>query len=417
MAAMMATTAIANPVAPGDVGFVKSILTPEETETFSEEVLSDVPGEYGSSMPRLSIMSRDKSFYLGIGGSVKVTAGYDFGHPMDNPNEFFTSAIPNSVRKGDGGLLQFSAQQSALYLNFVGLPGTDNQFSAFIGANLLGDDYAPTLQYAFLKYRGFTAGYDKTFFSDTNAAPPTIDYEGPNSYTAINTLTLNYQFSFGKEKRWSAGIGVEVPNLSATEREGFTYTVNQRVPDIPAFIKYSWNGGDSWVRGAAMLRNMMYRDVLEDRNIDKVGWGVQLSGVMALAPRLTAFYQGVYGKGIASYIQDLTDCGMDMLPSLSDEYHMNLTKTWGAFVGLQYDFSDDVFCSACYSHVRNYAGDSELPMGDDQYRYAQYVDANLFWNINPYMQAGIEYIYGRRVNFDFTQAHDNRLQLAFQVSF
>lgn len=51
------------------------------------------------------------------------------------------------------------------------------------------------------------------------------------------------------------------------------------------------------------------------------------------------------------------------------------------------------------------------------YKYAQYVAANMFYNINSIVQVGVEYDYGRRVNYDGSQAHDNRLQAMLQVSF
>ena len=157
-------------------GYVKTLFNETDSVLVYEYLLANAPTEFGSSVPRFAVIGKDRSFYIGIGGHVKATVGYDFGNPMHNPNEFITSAISTSSRRGDGGLVQFSAQQSSLFLNFVGLPGSDNQIGAFIGANLLGEDYAPALQYAYIKYRGFKAGYDKTLFADPASTPPTVDY-------------------------------------------------------------------------------------------------------------------------------------------------------------------------------------------------------------------------------------------------
>ena len=405
---------------------MKTLFSKTDSVAVYESLLGNSPTEFGSSVPRFAVIGKDRTFYLGIGGYVKATVGYDFGHVQDNPNEFFTSEIPMSQRKGNGGKVQFSAQQTSIFLNFVGLPGTDNQIGAFIGANLLGDDYAPALQYAYLKYRGITAGYDKTLFSDPAATPPTIDYEGPNASTAVNNIVLNYRIDFGKKKQWSAGVGVEMPMMSVTDADTYddaarpfaAYKVNQRVPDIPAFVQFSWADRSSWIRLSGVIRNMLYRNVKADRNIDKVGWGVQLSGVIVPVSGLTFYYQGVYGEGIASYIQDMNGFGMDMLPADGSPYSLKRTRSWGAYGGIQYDFSEKVFASATYSHVRNYADGCVMPSAESgQYDYAQYIDANVFWNITNIFQAGVEYIYGRRVNFDGTQAHDSRLQLALQLSF
>lgn len=135
---------------------------------------------------------------------------------------------------------------------------------------------------------------------------------------------------------------------------------------------------------------------MADKNVDKVGWGVQLSGTASITPWLTAYYQGVYGKGVASYIQDLCDGRMDLLPSASNLSVLNTVKTWGAYGALQFNICPSVFASASYSHVRNYMDGNIFDFDCYQYRYAQYVGANVFWDINNVLQAGVEYIYGRR---------------------
>ena len=141
-----------------------------------------------------------------------------------------------------------------------------------------------------------------------------------------------------------------------------------------------------------------------------------------MAGGLTAFWQAVYGKGITSYFQDLNGAGMDLLPDPHNSGVLNTVKSWGSYLGLQYTFSPKVFCSATYSHVRTYVpryGDqaSSASGWDAQYKYAQYAVANIFWNITPILQTGLEYIYGRRVDYSGAQAHDNRIQTMLQLSF
>ncbi|MBD5290316.1 MAG: hypothetical protein HDS26_06500 [Bacteroides sp.] len=389
----------------------------EHEATMREALENNTPVDF--QMPgtsRFAFAGRDNKFYLSIGGYAKATASYDFGNPLDNPNEFITSQIPTVSSPGNGGLIQFSAMQTHLCLNFLALPHTADQVGVFVGANFL-NDYAPVLQFAYIKYRGFEAGYDYSVFSDPAALPPTIDYEGPNASSAIQTTLLSYTRPFGKKKEWKVGVGAELPVYSVTPGDNAA-SVSQRVPDIPAFLQYSWGEGASWVRLSGIVRNLLYRDDLLEKNFNKVGWGVQLSGMAAVGPGLTAFYQALYGRGIASHIQDLSDCGLDMTPA-SAEGRMSLVPAWGGFLGLQYDFSRKVSASMTYSHVRTYADryDGGETVWGDQYRYAQYAVANLFWNVTDIVQTGIEYIYGRRVNYDGSQGHDNRVQAMIQVNF
>ena len=386
-------------------------------EAAIESFQETAPEGLDDAVPHFAIFGRQGKFYLGIGGSVKVTVGEDWGAPLENPNNFTTSEI-TPAQPGSKERFHLSAQQSSLFVDFVAFPNDKNRISAYIGLNLL-NNYVPVVQNAYVKWRGFKAGYDYTAFSDNAALPPTIDYEGPCGATPITVPTFTYTHSFGKADCLSATVGIELPQYSVTTgRE--TSTVTQSVPDVPISLRYRWNGGDDWVKLSAIARNLMYRDVAAARNVDILGWGVELSGTAAILPQLRGFWTAVYGRGVASYIQDLSGLGLDLTPS-GDGATMKASPTWGGYAGLQYNFTDNVYASATYSHVRNYARSwsdraSETPFGDT-YRYAQYAVANLFWDINSYISTGVEYIYGRRVNCDGTQAHCNRIQTMIQVSF
>ncbi|MDE5958260.1 MAG: porin [Muribaculaceae bacterium] len=376
----------------------------------------NAPDDLKEAVPKFAVFGIPGKFYIGIGGSVKVTAGVDAGDPIENANEFITADI-SPVAPGNHTKFNLSAMQSNLYLNFVGLPDSDNQIGAFINMNFLRN-YVPVVQAAYLQWRGIKAGYAYSVFSDQGATPPTIDYEGPNAATAIPVPTLNYTYHFGRHKEWSASAGLELSQLSQTNCAR-SRTVNQAAPDIPIALQYRWNNASDWVRLSAIMRNMNYFNGVADRNIDIVGWGISLSGTAEIVPNLRAYWTGTYGHGIASLIQDLSGGNMDLTP-IGDQNRLKATKTWGAYGALQYNFTPDVYLSACYSHVRNYADPwdgGDVLTYPEAYKYAQYVSGSLFWNVNSYVTTGLEYIYGRRVNFDRSQSHDNRMQAMIQLSF
>lgn len=264
-----------------------------------------------------------------------------------------------------------------------------------------------------MKYYGFTVGDDFSLFSDMGATPSSIDDEEPNALTAIPKGVVGYRHNLNKH--WSIGAGVEMPIASATTDDD-TYMVSQRVPDVPAYVQYSWGGGKSWIRMSGILRNMMYRDVLSDRNRDLVGWRVKMRSSASLCPWLTAYYQAAYGKGITSYYQDLYKHELDIVPD--GDGRLCTIKSWGGYVGLQYKISPKVFATSTYSHLRTYAGSytgGTKPWAE-QYKYAQYALANVIWNITPQISTGLEYIYGRRVDMNGLSRHDNRIQTMLRVS-
>lgn len=391
----------------------KPVTSAAEEASLQNALIENAPAEFAETN-EFVFASKNRKFVLGLGGFAKATASFDFGSPIDNAMDFVVSDIPMNPGRGNGGKIQFSAQTTSLYTNFVFNPGKD-QVGAFIGIDFTGNNYTPTMQYGFIRYKGFQAGYDETLFCDPSNTPPSIDNEGPNAYPSISTVGLRYTGSWGKQKEWTAGVGIELPQASYTVGN-HTRWVSQRVPDIPAFIKYSWDQGNSWVRLAGILRNMSYRDLSKDKNKISTGWGLSLSGKLEILPSQLSFvYQGTYGHGISSYYQDINGDNLDLLPSVKKEGKLNAAPSWGGFAGLQYNFTSKCYASLSYSHLRVYDDDSSV--GGDQYRYGQYALANVFYDINPYLTWGVEYIYGRRVNMNGTQNHDNRIQTMLQFSF
>lgn len=369
-------------------------------------------------VPRFALLGKEHRFYMGIGANVKAIGIYDAGNPIADPNSFVTSAIPMQIEPGNGGRFAISAQQSNFYINVVALPGTKNQLGAYVDVAFMGNNYAPILNHAYLKYRDITAGYTFSIFSDAAASPSTIDWQGINAFTGAKMGMVSFQPRFGKNKEWGVGVGLDMPNISLTNAN-HTKLVNQRVPNIPFYVQRSWADGNGWLRFSGLIRNLYYRDLDLNKNVDKIGWGIKASGKTPVYGGLTAFYQATYGKGMASYIQDLGGTGMDLMPDPDNSGELMPVKVWSGYAGLQYDFSPRISSTIAYGHVRTYAHDYTDSPSDwkSGYKYAQYIVANVFWNVNSIVQVGAEYLYGRRVDYDLQQAHDNRVELQLQVSF
>ena len=368
--------------------------------------------------PRFTLVGKDNKFYLGVGANLKFVADYDWGNPLSNPNEFAPAAIPFDTKPGDGGKTQFSIGQSNFYLNFVALPGNENQLGIYIDINFLGADAkAVALHHAYLKYRGITAGYVVSTFTDLGADPVAIDFAGPNAITFVRHPNISYTQKFGKDKMWSAALGIDMPDKYSITASSSTRAVNQRMPDIPLYLQRSWAAGKGWLRFSAIFRDLIYRDDMSNKNVGAFGWGVKLSGKSPICGGLSALWQAVYGKGVSSYIQDLSGLGLDLVPCQGNNGKLETIKSWGAYGTLRYDFCPKVFMDVTYSQVRAYAPKftNSTTSWDGIYKYGQYVTANLFWNINSFTQFGVEYLWGRRVNLDGMQRHDNRIMAMLQI--
>lgn len=390
--------------------------TNDSTEVY-RIMRENAPGiENIKDVPRFALIGKEGKFYVGLGANVRFVGDFDAGDPLSNPNKFQPGDLVPAA-EGDGAKLNFSAAQSNFYLNFVALPGSKNQIGIYVDVNFMGNNHSPALHHAYLKYRGITAGHTLSIFTDKGAEPASIDYSGPNGITFVGHPNISYTQKFGRDRMWSAAVGLDLPEYSATTADG-TKNVNQRIPDIPVYIQRSWADGKGWFRASAIFRNMTYRDVVTEKNENAFGWGVKASGRTPICGGLSAMWQAVYGKGVGSYIQDLSGRGMDLTPAATMG-RLDPVKAWAAYGTLRYDFSRKVFMNATYSQVRTYAEKytGGATSWGDQYKYAQYVTANLFWNINSFTQFGVEYLYGRRVDYSGLQAHDNRVMLMLQVSF
>lgn len=414
----MATHAQNHPALP-DEGEVKVIFNAgEPDQKVYDAFIENAPKNFNEpAAPRFAIVGKQNMFYLGIGGVIKGVGVFDWGNPIDDPSDFTTADIPFNTPDGDGGKLQGTFGQSKLFINFIALPGTDDKVGAYISGKFSGDNGAFKLNHAYINYRSFTIGHTSSLFEDGAAAPPTIDDEGPCGLVGVTNNLINYRHAFSNRVKF--GIGLELPSVSATT-SATTRIVSQRIPDIPVFLQYSWDNENGRLRFSALMRNMQYRDLIADKNRTKTAWGVKLSGSTPLgATPFQAYYQAAYGRGIGGYIQDLADLGLDLSPDSSDPGHLDAVKAWGAYAGLQYTFSSKVFSSVSYSQTRAYAdkyADGSTPW-NEQYKYAQYVSANVFYTILPGLQTGLEYLYGRRVDMDGVSRHDNRINAMLQFNF
>ena len=382
-------------------------------------------------VPRFTLVGKDSKFYLGMGANVKMVGDFDWGNPVSNPNLFAPADIPFGTEKGNRSQTLFSIGQSNLYWNFVALPGSKNQVGVFFDINFLGNSSKPeiAIHHAYLKYRGITAGYIVSTFTDIKADPVAIDFAGPNAITFIRHPNIYYTCNFGKDKMWSAQLGLDMP---LAEESDFTYGkkvvafthdggntgfIHQRMPDIPLFIQRDWANHKGWFRVSAIFRDLQYRSLVPKDicNRSEFGWGVKASGSTPVAGGLSFTWQGVYGKGVASYIQDLTSEGLDLVPVKGEAGKLETVKTWGAYGTLQYNFGKCALWNVTYSQVRAYA--KNFGGGwNDMYKYGQYVTSNLIFNVSSFAQVGVEYLWGRRMNYSGVQTHDNRLMLMLNVS-
>lgn len=360
--------------------------------------------------PRFLLVDQKRRFAFGIGGYVKLTTSYDF-RGIANNLDFITYDIPTPNSRANNSQYQMDASTSRLFFKLVGNTKALGDFVAYIETDFRGNNYALRLRQAYISARGFLLGQAWSTFSDLASVPPTIDFEGPNANTTLRNVQIRYTHKFNTH--WQAALAVEAPNVSATT-DKFNSVIKQRMPDIPAYVQYSW-GSQSHIRATGLLRGFSYRNTLTDNNNMQLGWGAQLSGLSNITSKAVLYYQATYGKGIAQYIDDISGVNLDLVPNMHKGGDLQTLPMYGLMGGLQYNISKTVLASASYSQVRVYSQNGYY--APDQYKYAQYIVGNVFWNVTTNFQLGMEYLYGRRVNMDHEAGHANRIQVMAQYNF
>lgn len=184
-------------------------------------------------------------------------------------------------------------------------------------------------------------------------------------------------------------------------------------PDIPLNIRYTMKNG-SHVQVGAILRNIGYKNVVKDKDKIRTGWGVMGSGKLNITSSTSFLFQAEYGKGIANYIQDISGIGYDLIPTADDNGNLKAPGMWGLFGAFQHNWNPKLYSTITYSYARLEARGS---LEGDTYKYAQYAGANLLWNFTEFGTTGIEYVFGRRNNFNHDYGNASRINAMIQYRF
>ena len=225
---------------------------------------------------------------------------------------------------------------------------------------------------------------------------------------------IRYEYAFA-DNYLKFGVAAEMPSVSGTYNDNFA-TLKQRVPDFPAYFQYAWGANrDSHIRASGVVRNMYLHNLRTGNNTSLLGWGVQFSGTIKVAQPLRLFMNGVYGKGVTPYIQDLTGSGLDFTPNPENADQIQTMPMWGWQAAAQINLTPRLFISGGYSTVR--VQRSHGFYSDDQYKQGQYIFGNIFYSITPRCKVAGEYLYGSRKDMSNDKGHANRVNVMLQYSF
>lgn len=359
--------------------------------------------------PRFILTDRQGKWALGIGGYVQGRAEFDFSKIVDN-----IDFLPSQIQREDGPSTQYQMDitTSTLFMKLVGRSAILGDFYVYTAGDWRGDGKTFHLLNAYLRTKYMTLGYNTGTFMDPAAYPATVDNAGPCGMTFYRAtqLALNYGFDWGL----SMGIAVESPDIDALENQ-YVSVGAQRFPNIPIYFKYSFDE-DSHVRIGGIVRDISYRNLLNNSERQKVAWGGQASALLTFG-NLQVSGQYTIGEGIGSLINDVSNVGVDLVPNpqKNGDMMMMLTDAW--FASLHYNIMPGVFISATYSQSNIRSRNGFAGANPNMYKRGQYLAVNIFANATENLQIGVEYLHGWRVDFDKDKYNANRINMSARYNF
>lgn len=383
-------------------------------------------GPHEVPVPSFVIKTKNNSFMLTIGGTVNPIMGADIGNDLyttDAGISFITADIPLTTTKGKKSDYYINPINGAITFQIVGLANTKNEISAFVKLGTNG--ISPMVGYSriHLTWRGFTMGQKLTLMQDEYACqPPTIDPQGPCGDISTVAYEINYKSKSYNGFRFAAALNMPTYYASTGLYRGKDYpifddkdviaNVNEMIPDIPMWIEYQKSPSNR-IRLTGLIRNFQYRDLLDNKIRGLMGWGAMLSGNLSFWEPLTFYCQAAYGKGIANYLQDLAGKPLSYIPKDDEPGKMKAAPMMGLVFGASFNPTKKLQFNAIISESKIW----ETGTYYNDYKYAVYACGNMFYNITPYLQWGIEYLWGKHASWDHKSGIDNRIQTQLEFTF
>lgn len=366
--------------------------------------------------PQFIFATKKNKFSFAVGGFIALRAAYQFEGIIDS-HDFIPYEIPIPGNYATRQEMELDATTSRIFMKAIANTQALGRVVVFMDVDFRGGEegsYTPRLRTAYVSFKGLTLGRDITTFCDLQAAPTTIDFQGPNSYSFNYAPLIRYEVSFAR-KHMTFGAAIEMPKTIGTYNDNFAY-IPQRMPDFPFYLQYAWGKNrDSHIRATGVLRNMYMHNLRTNNNTSLLGWGVQFSGNIKVCRGFQLFMSGVYGQGITPYLQDLNGSGLDFTPNPQNPEQLQTMPMWGYQAAAQINLTHRLAITGGYSSVnveKNHGFYSA-----NEYKQGQYMFGNIFYSLTPNCKVAAEYLYGTRKNMSNDENHANCVNVMVKYNF
>ena len=352
-------------------------------------------------------------------GQGRMTAVQTLG-PLGTDDRFVTSSIPvgDDQEPGEDARTVYSPSASRFGLD-LRTPFLATTLRTFIEGDFAGSNNTFRLRHAFMQTSRWIIGQTWSTFSDPEAEPIGIDFEGLNAISLFRQAQIRYTYPLRPHLQLAVALENPVPDLTGASGVNLT-------PDIIARLRWEPKSavagplrlsGTQHVQAALIGRQL--RGELTDQpqaTLSTGGFGVNVSGV------LVPFWDGDdrikfasnNGWGIGKYITDLGTLGGQDAVYDSSAGTLRALPVSSGYVGYERRWQP-TFVSAFTYGIVNVANLDIQP--DDALKRTQRTSINVTWSPVPQADIALEFLFGTRVNKDNEQGSSSQIQLGWIYRF
>ncbi len=353
------------------------------------------------------------STYMKFGGFVKTDVLYDLNYAGTYYGAYVPSSFPTTpTPHSKNATVSMRPTRFSWEARHGTLDNSGNEVKAYFEFDFLSnyDRNSIRLRQFYGQYKNILVGQAWSAFSDPDAFPDTLEFEGPPGIIAARNPQVRYTYPLNKSN--SIGVSVEKSGTDTPFSTQFGTPIGTSFfPDLIGFYRYENNQGH--IHFAALFRNV--GGIVPNENIFNLkrhtgGYGGSLSGVWKLSSKDSLVFQLIIGKGISNYYNDNFGLGTDVgfaangrlvaTPTGSGQggYTHNWTKTLRSTISYGYTrINSPVFDPGSTYHVSHYGTVNFIVQPTVRYLFgAEYIYGSLerkdgFKWVSPRLQASVTY--------------------------
>jgi hypothetical protein len=378
-----------------------------DSATIAADTLRDSHPQDSPDVAGFLFETPDQRGQLRLRASIRLNGAWDF-NGLQNTDVFDTYQIPVGDVANEQARFFLQATQSRIGFELSSATSGGVVFGR-IEADFRGQGDAFRLRHAYGEFWRVLAGQTWSNFSDVEAIPVTVDFEGPPSSNSVRTPQVRYTQTASDSTSWS--VALEAPKADVTDPDEVEAAF-QGFGDVTARARLASDWGHLQISG--VFRSLAANDTTGSTDF-LPGLGLMLSGSSRVAENDKFRFQAIGGIAISRFVGSLGGKGLDLLFNPTTGRFEQVTSYGGFVTWTHTNLFDRPVETNVTGGILGVVNKSfQLP---EDYSSSQYVSANIFWRFTEGGRAGVEWSWGLRRNKNGQSGQATRLSFAAYFDF